>query len=269
MPLSLAPGTTLRGADVGHRRDRAEAEERGRAWRAARLPVSGAERRQQRARRPPAPSAAGWCRCARSGPRRSAICGQRRVEDEAGVGGVVVGDEDDRALGVGVAELADDVVGGALGEEAAQPPLARAGSRRRCRRRRPRRAASPSRRRPRSASDRAERAQRGADPQRPPVGAVGGLGLDPRLGAELGEARDQPLGGPALAVGGGRPVDPLQFLEPLPQPIRFARPSARDASRLPWADARRWVDHPLPRPRDQGQRSTGPGSSSSSWSSST
>ena len=45
------------------------------------------------------------------------------------------------------------------------------------------------------------------------------LGLDPRLGAELGELPDQPLGGDPLAVGGGRTVDLLQFLEPLAQPI--------------------------------------------------
>ena len=48
---------------------------------------------------------------------------------------------------------------------------------------------------------------------------MGGLGLDPRLGAELGEALDQPLGRPALALGGGGAVDPLQFLEPLAQPV--------------------------------------------------
>ena len=46
------------------------------------------------------------------------------MEDEAGVGGVVVGDDDDGALGLGVAELADDVVGGALGQDAAQAALA-------------------------------------------------------------------------------------------------------------------------------------------------
>src|SRR4029077_11350793 len=45
------------------------------------------------------------------------------VEDEAGVGGVVVGDEDDGALGLGGAQLAEDVVGGALGKDPAQAPL--------------------------------------------------------------------------------------------------------------------------------------------------
>ena len=125
----------------------------------------------------------------------------------------------DRALGVGVAELADDVVGGAAwaaarrrrrcpgGKSSAIPAAPIAPS------------SVPSRRRPRSAAIAAERAQRGADPQRPPVGAVRRLGLDPRLGAELGEALDQPLGGPPLALGGGRAVDLLQFLEPLAQPI--------------------------------------------------
>jgi hypothetical protein len=46
-----------------------------------------------------------------------------RVEDDAGVGGVVVGDEDDRPRGGRVAELAVDVVGGAAGEEPAQAAL--------------------------------------------------------------------------------------------------------------------------------------------------
>ena len=41
------------------------------------------------------------------------------------------------------------------------------------------------------------------------------LGLDPRLGAELIELGDQPLGRPALALGGRGTVDLLQFLEPL------------------------------------------------------
>ena len=90
----------------------------------------------------------------------------------------------------------------------------------------------------------------GADPQRPPVGAVGRLGLDPRFGAELAEARDQPLGGPALAVGGGGAVDPLQFLEPLAQPIPVRR---HEPGKLPTyhGHARRRLLHPLPCSRDQ------------------
>ncbi len=47
------------------------------------------------------------------------------------------------------------------------------------------------------------------------------LGLDPRLRPKLGELGDEPLGRLALPVGGGRPLDPLQFLEPLPQPMSF------------------------------------------------
>ena len=80
------------------------------------------------------------------------------------------------------------------------------------------------------------------------------LGLDPCLGAELAELRDEPLGRPALAVGGRGTLDPLQFLEPLPQPNRFVQAigTRRQLARLPWADARRWLDHPLPLPRDQG-----------------
>ena len=77
------------------------------------------------------------------------------------------------------------------------------------------------------------------------------LGLDPRLGAELGEAADQPLGGPPLALGGGRTVDPLQFLEPLAQPVLVRSPSeCGDATRLPWRNARWRLYHALPRPRD-------------------
>ena len=121
-------------------------------------------------------------------PRRSASIGHRRVEDEPGVGGVVVGDDDDGALGVGVAELADDVVGGAPGEDPAQASLCRAGSRRRCRRRRSRPGASRAAG-GRAAPPTAPSAPSAAPmPERPPVGAVRGLGLDPRLGAELGEA---------------------------------------------------------------------------------
>ena len=55
-----------------------------------------------------------------------------------------------------------------------------------------------------------------------------GLGLDPRLGALLGEALDQPLGGAPLALGGGWAVDSLQFLEPLAQPIQFTGHLARN-----------------------------------------
>jgi hypothetical protein len=39
------------------------------------------------------------------------------------VRGVVVGDEDDGALGLGRAELADDVIGDALGQQPAQRPF--------------------------------------------------------------------------------------------------------------------------------------------------
>lgn len=36
------------------------------------------------------------------------------------------------------------------------------------------------------------------------------------LGAQLRELAVQPLGGPPLSLGGRGPLDPLQFLEPLP-----------------------------------------------------
>jgi len=134
------------------------------------------------------------------------------MEDEARVGGVVVGDQDDGPLGLRRAELADDVVGGAAGEEAPQVALAgrvvgghpggRGGGERGAAD-----ALSPQ------GGDAADRPQPRADPERPPVGPMGGLGLDPRLGAELGEAGDQPLGGAPLALRGRGSLDPLQLLE--------------------------------------------------------
>ena len=45
-----------------------------------------------------------------------------RVEDEAGVGGVVVGDEHDRPGRVGIAELGDHVPGGPVRKRAAPKP---------------------------------------------------------------------------------------------------------------------------------------------------
>ena len=135
------------------------------------------------------------------------------MEDEPGVGGVVVGDDHHRALGIRRRQLADDVVGRALGsgrrsrrwpggKSSAIPAAPIAPS-------------SGAEQAPAAqASDPAERAERRADPQWPPVGPVSGLGLDPGLGAELGEALDEPLGGAALAFGGRGPVDPLELLQP-------------------------------------------------------
>jgi Zn-dependent protease len=47
------------------------------------------------------------------------------------------------------------------------------------------------------------------------------LGLDPRLGAELCAALEEPLRRPPLALRRGRTVDPLQLLQPLPEPGLF------------------------------------------------
>jgi hypothetical protein len=52
---------------------------------------------------------------------------------------------------------------------------------------------------------------------------VGGLGLDSRLGPLLGELSNQPLGGSPLALGGRGALDLLEFLEAVPQPLRFSR----------------------------------------------
>ncbi len=217
VPLSLAPGTTSRrpmsaiAATEPRPRKRPSLDEQAPA-------AQRAERRQQRAaddRRHQHRAGVGLL------DQAEAVGDQRDLgmEDEAGVGGVVVGDDDDGALGLGVAELADDVVGGALGQQPGAGAAARAGSRRRCRRRRSPPARRRAARRPRSPASAPSAPRRGAEPERPPVGAVRRLGLDPRLGAELGEAADQPLGRPALALGGRRAVDLLQFLEPLAQPI--------------------------------------------------
>ena len=159
-------------------------------------------------------------------PRRSAMSGQRRVEDDARVGGVVVGDDDHASA-------------------RRRPGRAR---RRRCRmvrrgssrRRRPvhpgrevggdpARAERAQRRRPAGAGRAARRAppsapSDGADPERPPVGAVGGLGLDPRLGAELAQLLDHPLGRPSFAVGWPRDARSARA----PRPIRAANPDSGD-----------------------------------------
>ncbi len=207
-------------ADVGHRRGASDPEDEAELGERT-VPAERAERRQQ------------WAAEDRRHQRRTGVgaldqsepvadLGQRRVEDEPGVGCVVVGDEDDGALGGGVAELGDDVVGGAGRQRPAQPALAGrevvsdAGGADRAEQ-------APQRPSPAQRGGGAEGSEGGAEPKRPPESAVGGLGLDPCPGAELGEAGDQPLGGAALAVRGRGAFDLLQLFEPLPQPIRFVR----------------------------------------------
>ena len=96
----------------------------------------------------------------------------RGVVDEARVGGVVMGDQDDRALGVGGAQLGDHGGRLSLGQQGAQAALSRAAGRRPPRCRPPRRAAPPAVRWPRSAASPATAPAPGGEAERPPEGAV-------------------------------------------------------------------------------------------------
>ena len=182
--LSFAPGTTRRERRCPPSPRRSGAEQ---ACPPAPAAAPGAApRRPQPGRRRSATSAAGSCRALDQPGAAEDQLRDRRVEDAARVRGVVVGDEDDRALGVGGAELADHVVGRGLGSRA-QPALAgrhvvdqggRAGGPEAgASDRRPRSAASPAaaaaRRRGRAATRRCRARARSR----------------PRLGAQLGEAR--------------------------------------------------------------------------------
>ena len=115
------------------------------------------------------------------------------MEEQAGVRSVVMGDEDDGALGVGRPELGDDVVALRCGKRSAA--AGRPGGRSSA-------AAAPTT----AADRRAKRAPaaQGGDPRGdaraggqaewPPEGAVHRLGLDPRVGrAQLAQAPGQPL----------------------------------------------------------------------------
>ena len=124
--------------------------------------------------------------------------------------GVVVGDEHDGLLAVGVAGLGDDVVRRAARQQAAEQ--VRAGGDvvgDRGRRGEP----GGGGERPPAAREPGERAggreQRDRDGER----AGGPLLLDPRRRAELGEAVAQPARGLALARRGRRAVDRLQVLD--------------------------------------------------------
>jgi len=110
------------------------------------------------------------------------------------------GDDEDRALRPAVARFGDDVPGGARGQQAAAEPLPTA------------RDVVGDGRRGEGASGEGYGAapaepggagQRAQQPHRPPVGPVGALLLDARLAAVLAQPLRDPLGGAALAVGGG------------------------------------------------------------------
>jgi hypothetical protein len=146
-------------------------------------------------------------------------------KDQPGIGRVVVGDDDHRPPSVGGPEFADDVVGRPFAQRLAQAALAGReviGDSGRANRAQSgtEQTAAPQRGNP------AKGTQSGADAERPPVGPVRRLRLDSRLGPELGEAFDDPLGGAALAFGGGGAVDLLELLQPLAQPglVRAADP---------------------------------------------
>ena len=163
----------------------------------------------RRARRAPGPAATSSITCGevswRSYQSGNASAGhgrQLRREHQPAVGGVVVGDEDDRALRVAVAGLGDDVVG--------RPLAAAAGGRRAGRPRRRRRSRRPPRRPTAAASARAPRPPRAAasparpgggghQPERHPVGAVRALLLDPGVSTRTIQPLADPLRGPPLA----------------------------------------------------------------------
>ncbi len=136
------------------------------------------------------------------------------------MGGVVVGDDHHRPLGVGGAEFAEHVVGGAPRQQPSQRPFP--GREVGCDPGRSRGAEEGSQQAASAEGGEApERSEGRPDPERPPVGAVGGLGLDPGLGSERTELPEDPLGGPSFAVGGRGALDPLELLDQPPQPVQI------------------------------------------------
>ena len=122
VPLSLAPGTTSR-EPMSAMKPTVPAEIAVPAAVSARLPSAA-----------PAATSAG-AGDHRPHQRRAGVVvleypggalgdglGDRRVEEEAAVGGVVMGHQDHRPLGVGRPELGQYVVGGPLGQQASKAP---------------------------------------------------------------------------------------------------------------------------------------------------
>ena len=219
----------------------------------------------------------------------------RRVVEQPGVGRVVVGHEDDRALGVRRGRARRPPCVRRLAAAAACAAGARPGGRsssggRAGRRRRERRPAAPC---PRSAAIPASDARRRGEAERPPVGAVHLLELDLAVGAPSSRSRPAATRRPALARRGGRAVDRAQRLDQVAQPglvevrasargwraalgmsgqsIRTAErsTSTRDRTALPKMASCPHVAHSrCSTSGGSGSGSTTPGSSSSSWSSS-
>ena len=137
--------------------------------------------------------------------------GDRRVEEERGVGGVVVSDQDDRPLGAARPELGEHLMGASLRQEATKAPLARrqlVGDQ--ARRGRPG-GGGESPREPAAASggDPGDDAGGGQEAERPPEAAAG-LGFLLYLylsGPRLAQLVRQPLGRPQLALGSRGSLD--------------------------------------------------------------
>ena len=162
VPLSLAPGTTSRAPMCAMN---AAAFRRRRPCRGRSVRGCRAARRAATSAGPPTTGHISGGLVSLCSKTQGALLGDglgdRGVEEEGRVGGVVVRDEDDRPLGVRRAELGEHVVAAALRAAAAGTAAGPAAARRRSGRRRPRR--SPRRaaaRRARRAAPRGRRERR-------------------------------------------------------------------------------------------------------------
>ncbi len=237
------------GADVGHGGSRAGGQEAAQAAQCAQA-GQAPERQQHGAEEHREENGEALVRLGvKAGHALHGHPGQGGMEHETGVGGVVVGDEHHRALGVAIAQLGHHVVRGSRGEGAAAKPKAPAAhvvvDGGRGDRSGERREAAPSGR---------GRGQGGGvqQPQGPPVAAVGAFGLDAHV-ARAGslELDLQPLGrAPLPLVRGGPLVGRELSYHPLDQGAALGHGSlpALNASPIPmrcavvgWVPNRSWV----------------------------
>ena len=176
------------------------------------------------------------------------------VEDQAGVGGVVVGVDDDGALGVGRPDLGHHVLGGWLGSSVPAEELMAGGDVVGGRRG----AGQPDQRPEEPSAARGQGARRRRQPDGPPVAAVCPFRLDPHARAGALEVGGNQFGRVALALGGRGPVDARQALDPRPQlrlghaPLRYPPRGRRrlhllqdHRGRAPRREARRGRAHVL------------------------